>query len=255
MENNQKNYTKEDIQEITDLLGCIPNEEIPVEFTINLKKSLHIEVLKRRKHKLRMLSSLAAVFVVGIISYMAYDTIHILPDINQINTPMYTADKQAEASVPEETPVVVEEKQPVAQAPKIAKIEVDTSKTIVAPKNTIREKTTGDAIPERATGPRAMMSAPEKEENALTSDGGIENMAGMPANLTAEEREAANLYLDLIYKEFQGQNFTVKGYEMKNNGQWDFNIFLFSENNGTIEEEEILVIGQDGAIKRWEKEL
>ncbi|MEG2199445.1 MAG: hypothetical protein RRY25_04080 [Anaerovorax sp.] len=257
-------YTTRELDEIVQLLRSVPDVPVPAQFDIQFKKSLRMEVAKKRKHTWRMVASVAAIFMVGFLSYMAQGSMDVLPHVNEINAPSVVSvekePKKEETATP--APVVTgsvesnKESTPPVQGN--AKVKDPASQATVQKEQITKNQGTAGAVPERAATPRAMvMNAPTEGglyflQGDQRSDGAMQSM---PIPLTEEEQKEVTLYIDLINEAFEGLDFTIKDYKKKNNDEWHFNIFIFSENNGTMEEKEILVIGQDGTIKKWENEL
>lgn len=277
-----------------DLLGQAEMLAVPDAFRFRLKKALKeekrdmivsgiIEKPSKRKSQWRILTSVAAVFAVGILSFGLYhDVLGILP--NQL-----TGTEQSDMAQPEENTDIkkselysaesgADESTPGDQAEGSISMKQQTQSQEYAVNDAglSNSSVSEDREPEMIIYGAAGGSAPDSGEeygaaadrsmtgSDAASDGTDLNglspkIKPVPAQedcsrsltVTGVERNAAAVqyYDNLIAEKLKDFDYQVLESSYSKTGEWQFRIFIFRGKDGNTYNEEILIIGKDGEIR------
>lgn len=262
----RKEYNE--LMELHELLGHVEMIPVPDAFQFRLKKVLKVE--KKKKSQWRILTSVAAVFAVGVLSFGLYrDVLGILPDkLNggdqtgaaQIEEPYHaesndpTSDAMSDANIASDGSIVM--KNQVSDLPP-AETEIDEE----VPMTTYgladgAEPTTGDEY-------GAAADTVTEQEAAAGSDG-FDGEVRMKSSLSPSSEEcsrsltasgvernaaAVQYYDNLMEEKLKGFDYQVLDFSFAKTGEWQFRIFIFRGKDGNTYNEEILIIGKDGEIE------
>lgn len=289
----RKEYNE--LKEIVDLLGQSEMVPVPDAFNFRLKKALKEEkqiMLEagilgkpmKKKSKWRMLTSVAAVFAVGVLSFGLYkDVLGILPDkLNgkdqsgaaQIEEPynQESNDPASESNIASDGSIVMKE-----QVSDLPPVEIENDRVGSDDMLSYSAKSSADAkeMPNTITG-LADSAEPNTddeygvsantitEQEAAAGSAGFENdntvsnkmapsLEECSRSLTSSgvERNAAAIhyYDNLIEEKLKGFDYQVLDSTFATTGEWQFRIFIFRGKDGNTYNEEILIMGKDGEIE------
>ncbi len=284
-----------ELKEMLDLLGHAEMIPVPDTFHFRLKKALKEEKQSmlatgmigkplKKKSQWRILTSVAAVFAVGVLSFGLYrDVLGILPDkLNggdqtgavqaeepynaESNELMSDADRSSDGSI-----VMKDEAAdlpPMETANELA--DSDEMLTYSAGSSTEpedipmttygladgSEPNNGDeygAVADTVTEQEAAAGSAGFDENNAVSRKQAPSSEECSRSLTSSgvERNAAAVqyYNNLMEEKLNGFDYQVLDSGYAKTGEWQFRIFIFRGKDGNTYNEEILIIGKDGEIE------
>ncbi|MBE6030374.1 MAG: hypothetical protein E7225_02085 [Clostridiales bacterium] len=278
----------EELLHITEILADIPEVELPREFDARLHAALVsvneererevIPISRKKKSFAKRMSSVAAIFVVGIFAITMYNNSDQLmldtameSDAGslQIEERIDTAGEPYRQDTSDDTSVVIESENTVNNIAysyyadndaksKYALEEVpDTMGTPVtddeqAADDFIHESDNADSF-EDVTLPDATTSGPAASRGGTTAydklmllyttDGAI---------FTGRDLSAVQYYTELLDQELEGTEFNILSLE-KQDGIWQFEVETVStDEEGTEQREVIVYLAQDGML--WTEE-
>lgn len=293
----RKEYNE--IKEVIDLLGQTGLVPVPEAFRFRLTKALKEEKRKMieegiigkpsKKSRWRVITSVAAVFAVGVISLGLYhDIFDILPDqfsgSNQAGTaPMeesaaadtgemdlYGDDSGAvgDSAVTEEAADGLEppSQQSAAKARTYGSAGFDGNAGSSDESADIRYETasgggsqswSGDPEPVREPAANTAKGSATPQEAAEAPSPGIspENISyDFSRSLTSSgvEREASTVeeyYNKLLEEKLKDFDYQLLGSQYAETGEWQFRVFIFHGKDGNTYNEEIMIIGKAGKIE------
>lgn len=223
---------KKEYEEIKEILGLFSQVEVvpvPESFEFRLKKALKEESrnildaavigkAEKKRRKFGMITSIAAVFAVGVISFALFDDVlGILPEKL----------KEQDQSGVEQT-----------------EINVDSAQNL-------------DLNNEKSAAPAAEEEPSAKLEDSQPAPYGSSSVSGAQRNAAPEaagsdvERNTASVeyYTDLIEEKLEDFDYQILDSACTQAGEWQFRIFIFRGKDGNTYNEEILIIGKDGGIE------
>lgn len=269
-----------EIKEMVDLLGQAAMVPVPDAFRFRLKKGLNEEkqnmikggVIEKnsRKNRWRIITSVAAVFAVGVVSFGLYnDILGVLPDKMNGQTQTGAAREESAAPGAGEADVYsyddgakndmaadgiveaqIEDLQEEAERMKdVTRImlgaSVDEPKA-VAPPDQARSPEAGGAGVSGRAGEGVLGQDVEniddgvaygKEESRSTS-------AGVEREMTSEE-----YYTSLLEEKLKDFDYQILSTESAEDEEWLFRVFIFYGKDGNTYNEEITIIGKDGRLE------
>lgn len=288
-EHCRKEY--DELKEMLDLLGQTEMVSVPDEFQFRLKKGLKEEkqsmitagIIKpaKKKNRWHIVTSIAAVFAVGVLSFGLYhDVLGILPD------KLGVGEQSGTASAPEQS----NDAKP-ADSEAMNKMVGDTADSSSSDGSVVMKEQASDlqpmskesdlslaggtgegdlpmqtygiaADPEADAGDDSAEAVTEAESAAgsMGFDGDqARNSKLAPAldecsrslNVSGVERNTAavQFYNGLIEERLSGFDYQILESNYAQTGEWQFRIFIFRGKDGNTYNEEILIIGKDGEIK------
>ncbi len=298
----------DELLEIKSLLRSLPQEEVPIEFDLRLKEALMRETSELKKNStkvlelqenpnfrypstkknnsnLRIIVSLAAIFMVGLLSFITVD---------QFNFTQNKGDEQATGGQ------IVQESQkkqedltlgetPQQEEERALEIATELLNPIKSRQSSIIER--GDSGEHDGNADTGSDSNYSNSSNRSSSpdefkvgDEAVDRISAVPSKsslndeaqpgsgqpqvamlspdadsqvtnvASSEEKKEYDQYIGLIYKELEGKNYKIISYEKKNNGTWEFKVFIFNKNDDNILDKELFILGQGGTITIWENE-
>ncbi|WP_027398362.1 anti-sigma factor family protein [Anaerovorax odorimutans] len=277
---------------ISELLREFSEVEIPKHIDLTLKKALVEEgqkireknLKKQKKINWKMISSIAAVFLVGLISYAALDNMTFLP--NDIEKSLHdqnsnyiedTKDKTNNNSIKEldnsddkKTNInkendSEEEKKEVGKKQELSSNQnsnTDIGDNNISNKNDIPE--TYESDEGNIDKENTLMSSEEnkmrifmKSEAAGASssietnedNSNIESNEDNTGNVLNENVYEKEFYEELINEKLKDFEYEIKESSNKNNGEWYFEVFIFKGKDGNIIDKEIEIVGNEGTIE------
>jgi len=283
-----------ELKEMLDLLGQAEMVPVPDAFGIRLKKALNEEVLNRtdsgiigtpskKKKPWRVLTSVAAVFAVGILSFGLYhDVLGILPDQRSgteqadmvapkesDGTENYDIDTGIIGSEESDGNTILSSDGSVSMKQQEADLQLDSSALDrSASKAPDIDDTQGNLYGvaggvEPDQGDQSI-SAAEAEESKAGNDvfgfdgevpigskrAPIQEECNRSLTASSVERNAAAVqyYDNLIKEKLKDFDYQVLETCYVKTGEWQFRIFIFRGKDGNTYNEEILIIGKDGKI-------
>jgi len=284
-----------ELKEMVDLLGHAEMIPVPAAFDFRLKKALKEEKQSmlasgmigkplKKKSQWRMLTSIAAVFAVGVLSFGLYrDVLGILPDkfngadqagAAQVEEPYYEESNElaSDSASSSDGSIVMKDEAadlpPVEIANDLADIDEMLSYSVSSstesediPKTTYgladgSEPNAGDeygAVADTVTEQEAAAGSERFDENNSVSRKQAPSSEECSRSLTSSgvERNAAAVqyYDNLMEEKLNGFDYQILDSGYANTGEWQFRIFIFRGKDGNTYNEEILVIGKDGEIE------
>lgn len=263
----RKEYNE--MKEMIDLLGQIEMLAIPDAFRFRLKKALieekqdminagMIKNPSKKKNQWRILTSVAAVFAVGVLSFGLYhDVLGIFP--NQLDGTEQTEMAQPKMAEPDAIEEMENNNLYSAELEDQESTKGDFSDESLSMKQQT-PPVSEDREPEMITYDAAGGSEPEQNtaSDGTDSSGILPKSMPTPAqedcsrSLTVSgiERNAAAVqyYDNLIAEKLQDFDYQVLESSYSKTGEWHFRIFIFRGKDGNTYNEEILIIGKDGEI-------
>jgi len=288
------------LKEMLDLLGQVGMVPIPDAFQLRLKKALTEEKRNiaeagindntaKRKNRWRLITSIAAVFIVGVLSFGLYQDIQgNLPEKMKIG-------EQSDAAIPQENAatesgasekaadmaeasddgtssdgsVVMKEQAANLQEPQMMTREADPYDD-AADKNKTFDASGGaamdtysfaaDSEPYAGEGAAAGVSPPEPTDGSMNDSldfamksriATAQDECNRSLAVSGVERNTAAVqyYNSLIEEKLAGFDYQVLGSYYAQIGEWQFRIFIFRGKEGNTYNEEIMIIGKDGEIE------
>jgi len=272
----RKEYNE--LREMVDLLGQSEMIPIPDAFNFRLKKALKEEKqsmleagilgkLVKKKSKWRMLTSVAAVFAVGVLSFGLYkDVLGILPD--KLNGGDQTGTAQVEEPYIQESNDPVSDsniasdgsimmKEQVSDLPPVEN-EIDKAGSDEMLRYSAESSADAKEVPRTISGLADSAEPNTDYEYGAEADVADimteqENSDECSRSLTTSgvERNAAAIqyYDNLIEEKLNGFDYQVLDYSFATTGEWQFRVFIFRGKDGNTYNEEILIMGKDGEIE------
>lgn len=291
----RKEYNE--LKEMVDLLGQTEMTPVPDAFNFRLKKALKEEKQSmleagilgkpiKKKSKWRMLTSVAAVFAVGVLSFGLYkDVLGILPD--KINGGDQTGAAQVEEPYNQKSDDPVSDSNIASDGSIMMKEQVsdlppEENENDLAGSDEMLSYSAGssaDAEVPRTTSGLADGAEPNngyeygaeadvadimsEQENPAGSAGfekdntlsnklapSLEECSRSLTSSGVERNAAAIQYYDnLIEEKLKGFDYQVLDSSYAKTGEWQFRIFIFRGKDGNTYNEEILIMGKDGEIE------
>lgn len=218
---NPETRYEQELKQIQNILHQVPQVEIPDGFHVRFQQRLHDEAnllvvshrQKRRQRFFKLSLSIAACFVVGILSVHMYNN-GIDPLEQVVSEPQQTmtlesADRQ-EPSVADTTP-----------EPKMAPATENAPTTLMADPEPLLLRTTGEA----------------------------DGMATYSSTISAMEVETLQHYQDLIAEYLKGQIYVLESYSIDSTNQtYQFQIRITQDEKGNPLNRSLLMIGDKGEI-------
>ncbi|MDD2190669.1 MAG: zf-HC2 domain-containing protein [Eubacteriales bacterium] len=263
----------DNIKEMVEHLNQVDFVAVPASFEYRMKKALKEEKAdfsrsgaksgsSDKTRKLRLLTSVAAVFAVGIISFGLYqDVIGDLPNnlsgteqafYEQSETKQYQADLfDADTSdVDTNEPEDVSGNDAILYSEALDESDVSSNRSadIIVPPSAPEE-------PEMSV--YKMSDVREPEEASLTDSSKQlmmeSSLVDCSRSLTSSGVErnvaAVQYYTRLIEEELADFEYQVLESGFVQAGEWEFRVFIFRGKDGYTFNEEILIIGKDGEIE------
>ena len=234
----------DELSDVTLLLRGIPDAALPERFDGNLREAIKKEksIARAKKNRAKGWGSLAAVLVIGIFSFTAY---------NQMGggAPMTNSmDQFAAGGAASSPPVVSEENISDESMDKNAKDEEPVSQTVLSipePPPTVTEN--GAAALDTASG-----DAAPKEVSRHLPEAGLESAENME-EYGSRDRLAAAYFFKLMAEKLSGFNYEVIDFWKDSDGIWNFEVKLYTvDEHGEAYTEKYIYAGQDGEL--WIKE-
>jgi len=284
-----------ELKEMLDLLGHAEMIPVPDAFQFRLKKALKEEKQSmlasgmigkplKKKSQWRILTSVAAVFAVGVLSFGLYrDVLGILPDkLNggdqagamqteepynaESNELMNDSDRSSDGSI------VMKDQDADLPSVEIASDLADSDEMLSysarastepeeVPMTTYgladgAEPDAGDeygAVADTVTEQEAAAGSAGFDENNTVSRKQALSSEECSRSLTSSgvERNAAAVqyYNNLMEEKLNGFDYQVLDSSYAKTGEWQFRIFIFRGKDGNTYNEEILILGKDGEIE------
>lgn len=274
----------DDLSEMIALLGQAGMVPVPDAFGFRLEKALKEEKQNmidagflsrpsKKKNQWRILTSIAAVFAVGVLSFGLYhDVLGNFPgtdggeqtgaaqteeayDMKDAGTADTAKGKAADPNSTGDGSVVMKE-QSSDLAPLAKTFDSDASDEIQdSNTNEMRNSNTNNAAmtpaahPDNSAAgyydaaqdiPMFSKAAPSPEEECSRSL----TAAGVERNAAAVQ-----YYNNLIEEKLKGFDYQVLGSSYSQTGEWQFRIFIFRGKDGNTYNEEIMIIGKEGEIQ------
>jgi hypothetical protein len=287
----------DDFVMISELLGETEMVPVPDEFQFRLRKALKEEkaamigegilaVPAKKKNHWRIITSIAAVFAVGILSFGLYDHMNgFLPSGQKGQEQTETAKVDSTLNFTATNPAVdqyessdgsVVMKAQAANSPQIADAAIgggtDESRNTakISPKIVTGNADSGvsaddtnnsqapvygmAAVPVQDTdGTVTTESADNSSDASLKSSTVTDTEEKCSRSLTVSgiERNAAAVqyYANLIEEKLSGFDYQILDSTYAQTGERQFRIFIFRGKDGNTYNEEILIIGKDGKIE------
>ena len=292
----RKEYNE--LKEMVDLLGQTEMIPVPDAFNFRLKKALKEEKQSmldagilgkpmKKKSKWRMLTSVAAVFAVGVLSFGLYkDVLGILPDkLNggdqtgtaQLEEPynMESNDPISDSNIASDGSIMMKEQvsdlPPVEnenneagsdemlsnsagssadtkEVPRITSGTEDGSE----PNNGYEYGAEADVADIMSEQENPAESAGFEKDNTVSNKlaPSLEECSRSLTSSGVERNAAAIQYYDnLIEEKLKGFDYQVLDSSFATTGEWQFRIFIFRGKDGNTYNEEILIMGKDGEIE------
>ncbi len=282
----------DELLEVTNLLKDLPQQEVPEEFDLRLRNALLQERPvdkrdvsnypgKKNRANLRVAVSIAAIFMVGLLSFMSIDQLNILQNngTDQARDGQIVKENQRKQ---EDTAVAdhsqVEEEKALEIASDLIHLTRTKQSGVVERGNNgeydgIADSGSGGDFNNRSGSIDDLKVAGDMDGGNMVSNQPLLADETVPVpnqpqpvlmSAAPEKQDSKSVpvgdkkeyddYLALIQKELEGKNYKVKAYEKKNNGDWQFKVFILNKNDDNIVEKEILILGQGGMITIWENE-
>lgn len=287
-----------EVLEITELLREIPEEKIPEQFEFRLKKALAEEgkqirekiqvtqMVEKKKYNWRMMSSIAAIFIVGIISYISFEEIPMIPYgtlEKNLNESSYSenATKDVKYGDAEKKVVVNKQKQSNDKKSKensntaVPKGDKDNSNlqapvnsSVNSNKNDMNESLYQSAVSAGGGGggndeklqsdsePQneeiESLSAPNQEapqgKESYSDQSDKMQISNSKELRTNSFEESKESYEQMIANKLDGFQYKITS-STNVDGQWNFAVFIFTGKDGMIINKEIAVVGKGGQIE------
>jgi anti-sigma factor RsiW len=288
----RKEYNE--INEALDLLGQAEMVPVPEAFQFRLKNALKEEKRKMVeegvivgkpsvKHKWRVITSVAAVFAVAVLSFGLYNHIlPVMPDQFAANDQAGTAQTESSAAGKGKAGSAAAEQ---AERPAAGSGETnlygtysagedrsasvpDTAGTEAA-KNEKRASADGSAAPQEAPQASAPTVSPQtvtaEDEGADAETGGAsgqdaqngakmmpfsgDTSRSMTSSGVERQADSEEYYNALLEEKLKDFDYQVLGAEYTESGEWQFRVFIFHGEDGNTYNEEILIIGKEGKLE------
>lgn len=286
----RKEYNE--LKEMLELIGRTEMIPVPEEFRFRLKKALREEKQnmidegliarpQKKKSQWRIITSIAAVFAVAILSYGFYD--NVLGDLPFFKNGTDQAGPTAKTEEIDKQIAAIKEAEPDSYSGGSAEDSASSSDGTVVMKDQTNQmqmkmadesenknvqnesadygdvQTYGAAVgAEPNEGDRAI-----EEESAPDTGGSVEDFAfksSMVASpddcsrsLTGSGLErnsaAVQFYNKQIEEKLSGFDYQILETTYAQTGEWQFRIFIFRGKDGNTYNEEIQIIGKDGKIE------
>lgn len=290
----RKEYNE--LKELHDLLGHAEMIPVPDAFQFRLKKALKeekqsmidsgiIEKPLKKKSKWRVITSVAAVFAVGVLSFGLYrDVLGILPDKlnggDQIGAAQTEEPYHAESNNPTSNAIVSSDgsilmKSQISDLPPAETAndlgDSDEMRSFSAESSAVPDEapmTTyglADGAEPNAGDEYEAATDTMTEQDAAAGSAGFDEDVQMESKLalpssqecsrsldaSGVERNAAAVqyYDNLMEERLKGFDYQVLNFSFMKTGEWQFRIFIFRGKDGNTYNEEILIIGKDGEIE------
>lgn len=278
-----------------ELLGQTEPVPVPDEFSFRLKKALKEEKQNmiddglitgspKKKNRWRIITSVAAIFAVGVISYSLYD--NILSSIPYFNN---SADQAVPSAAAEETNQMktadaADETVSAEASVSDSASSSDGSVVMKDESNDLQPMMAGAEIPDGSAGNGgadiygAVAGSEPETENQSADTGNqpaeaVESASGtsglcdefafkssmvstqddLSRSLTGSGLErnsaAVQYYNKQIEEKLSGFDYQILETTYSQTGEWNFRIFIFRGKDGNTYNEEIRIIGKDGEIK------
>lgn len=265
-----------EIKEMVDMLGQATMVPVPDEFSFRLKKALKEEkqnlikegIIEKRssKNRWRIVTSVAAVFAVGVVSFGLYhDILGILP--NQMNDQAQSGAASKESAAPRsaeteiygynydagddmaadgsgETPA--EELQEEADRMTIMLRASDEKQKEAAPPDQVLNMAKEEDGASEQAGEGVLGQDPETaDDNAYCrKEASRSTSAGVEREMTAEEH-----YISLLEERLKDFDYQILSKEYTEDGEWLFRVFIFYGEDGNTYNKEITIIGKGGKLE------
>lgn len=286
----RKEYNE--LKGIHELLGQAEMIPVPDEFSFRLKKTLSEEKLKmideglitkqpKKKNRWRLITSVAAIFAVGILSYGLYDNVMgNLPfpsdgtdlagmkaateetnNVKAAGLKGKTGESESKMEDPGSTSngrVVMKEQGTEPQPMTTYKVNIAAADN--APTDSGSVQTNDAAAGSRQSeGDRPAATADVEVESIADTEGCFEYFALKNSMISQDEcsrsltgsgpernSAAVQYYNKLIEEKLAGFDYQVLECTYAQAGEWHFRIFIFRGKDGNTYNEEIRIIGKDG---------
>lgn len=276
----KKEYTE--LINIVDLLGQIEEVPIPDTFELRLKRALteerkeidNLKSIAKKRTKWRMVSSIAAIFAVGVLSIGMYkDIFNVLPENDSgmeqagLNAQM---DMETYGIMGNENNALNYKKSLAAESNTINESSTEEitinsrisdnnmqEKTIVSESQALLFDSSKDSYnPEKNnddTGiPNSFLDIEDFTSRQLTKSN-VESVNKYQLQIPSQgiERNSAAIeyYNNLIEEKLVDFEYQIINCSYSPTGEWRFDIFIFNGKDGNTYNEEIIIIGRNGAIE------
>lgn len=267
--------------EILSLLGQLKDVVIPDSFAFRLKNSLieekrdsidsgAIRLQTRKKHsKWRILSSIAAIFTVGILSFgMYHDILGIVPDKLNGSDQAESIQMESDSALEDAAMLNDSANKEEAYDLRVSSIKEVEDASILQETNNY----TGAMIDEDGSAPEPEMAAYGVSDSGFSDDkvktesiedrGFISKQVNqfnveelnkyrmiMPIQEVESNSAAIKYYNNLIQEKLRDFDYEIIDYTYSLTGEWHFKIFIYKNKDGNTYNQEVLIIGRNGAIE------
>jgi len=284
-----------EIKEMVDLLGQAPMVPVPDEFRFRLRKGLNEEkqamikdgIIEKRsiRSRWRIITSVAAVFAVGVISFGLYhDIIGVLPD--QLNDKAQSGEVRGESAAPRTAdtelysqdagvnydmltggnmaPGRVSEAQVEDRQEEAERMEDAARVMLGAPDGELKMAAPPNQFPNSgAEGEEASVQAVEggvpdqtaegvsRQDDANTDDEASFRKEASRSTSSGVEREMTSeeYYTSLLEEKLKDFDYQILSKEYTQDGEWRFQVFIFYGKDGYTYNEGITIIGKGGKLE------
>lgn len=264
-----------ELVKIKRLLNEINDAPVPKIFERRFSKALRKEKLRRNRVRFKKIVSVVAILMVGLVSYLALDSINIFDKGKEQQIPQ-TASVQDEKTGTGEDKATAPKKSDVKEKEK----EAEDAAALKAQEEQLakeKEKLEAEAA-EKAKADAEAKKKKEEEEKAQALKKSIADAEAKKRKLEADAKAKADVdakaateatssssnytsntaadndvaqYWELIHQQFYNENYKINSYSQKSTGEWEFNINIIDKNDNTTVEKKVVVTGQDGMITVW----
>lgn len=273
-----------EMKEMIDLLGQTEMLAVPDAFRFRLKKALKEETQdminaglikkpSKKKSQWRILTSVAAVFAVGVLSFGLYhDVLGIFPNrLDGTEQTEMASPKMAKPDAVEEMEnnniysAELEDQEGTASDSKDESLSIRKQTPPVSDAGEpeiITYDAAGGSVPDSGDDYGAAADSSITEQN--TASDGADSYGILPKSMPTPAQEdcsrsltvsgvernaaAVQFYDNLIAEKLQDFDYQVLESSYSKTGEWHFRIFIFRGKDGNTYNEEILIIGKDGEI-------
>jgi hypothetical protein len=289
----------DDLKKTADALNQTEMAPVPDAFQLRLKKALKDEkqtmldagIIKpeKKKNHWRIITSIAAVFAVGILSFGLYDNLTgFLPGGHggneqsgtakmEGNLNMKASDSAVNPNESSDGSVVMKNHAPDSQqtaeaSPLEDSDEIQTygdghqdkavsgtgaspaddSELTQTPMYAMAVGSTGDAgngEPTNAASEKALTDSSDTSADSTVSSSPEECSRSLTASGIERNAAAVQYYNNLIEEKLSDFDYQILESTYAQTGAWQFRIFIFRGKDGNTYNEEILIIGKDGKIE------
>lgn len=237
----------QDLLDMIQQLSAVEEMELPDSFEFRLKRALSEERKAKNKTRInwRFASSIAAVFVIGLLTYGMYgDLLPIGPDklagggsSGTVNLETASLSDMAKEELEEQYGMMSLGKEKEASMP--------------------REEVSADNVQPLKREATSLALVPAAEEAAPAEAFSLENQGLESQSMAADSSETRGLmsdsaavkyYSNLIEERLADFDYEIYDYTYETNGEWRFNAVIFNDAEGNTYNAEVLITGKDGEI-------